>query len=87
MQCTKSYSGTDKIWDHPTEDIAGGHCMIVTGYKLVNGEPTFLIRNSWGESWASAAGRPGHTWFIKDYMTATCTEDIWVATISPELTL
>ena len=31
----------------------GGHAVLVVGYKLVNGAPHFIVRNSWGP-WADA---------------------------------
>jgi hypothetical protein len=32
--------------------VDGGHCVLITGYKYINGALVFRIRNSWGTDWA-----------------------------------
>ena len=39
--------------------IAGGHCVEITDYKMVESTRYFKIRNSWGEAW----GVKGEAWF------------------------
>ena len=76
-----SYSNTDKVWEAPTEKIAGLHAMIITGVREVSGNLQFYIRNSWGNNW----GRNGHTWFDQSYLLHPTTSDIWVPTLMPNL--
>ena len=75
------YSNTDKVWEAPTEAIAGLHAMIVTGVRQVDNSVQFYIRNSWGTNW----GRNGHTWFDQSYFLHPTTSDIWVPTMMPNL--
>ncbi len=45
------------------EEAVGGHEMLIVGYKdepLVAGGGYFLVRNSWGKSWAWESEYPGH---------------------------
>jgi C1A family cysteine protease len=34
-----------------TESFEGGHCMICSGWRLIGGEPYFIVQNSWGTAW------------------------------------
>lgn len=36
------------------------HCVQLTGYNLNNGNPYWMVRNSWGTSWGSNPGFPGY---------------------------
>jgi len=61
-------SATDN-WSYPPTDSDGlytqcasgqpNHAIGVIGWKKVDGKVYFKIRNSWGTSWGSDAGRPG----------------------------
>jgi C1A family cysteine protease len=49
--------GSDWRFDpaQDTEDnIAGGHAIMLTGYKTSNGKTIFTFKNSWGTSWGKA---------------------------------
>jgi C1A family cysteine protease len=35
------------------EAIKGGHCVHICGWCNVNGQPYFIIRNSWGTNWGN----------------------------------
>lgn len=46
------------VFDREEGDV-GGHAVVAVGLgSLANGEPSILIRNSWGEAW----GIGGHAW-------------------------
>jgi len=47
----------------PGERVEAGHGILVTGYGHHNGDPHFLIRNSWGTSWGVA----GHALIPRTY--------------------
>jgi hypothetical protein len=53
-----------RIFDPPIHTLAkGGHCVCITGFVPDTTEPTggyFILRNSWGPSWASQASSPGY---------------------------
>lgn len=61
----------------PGESIVGYHAMLIVGYDA--DRDMFLVRNSWGSSWASEndKGFPGHAWipyeYIKEYCHAAAT--------------
>jgi hypothetical protein len=37
-----------------SSDIAGGHAIMLTGYKVENGKTIFTFKNSWGATWGNA---------------------------------
>jgi C1A family cysteine protease len=77
------YTGGGKVWGPPSSSI-GGHAMVVVGVRIAsNGAREFLIRNSWGTSW----GDDGHCWFNEDYLMSDQTNDLWVPTLVPALTV
>ncbi len=55
-------------WEFPTDasgildpnvsDIAGGHCVVITGYRRQSNVTYYHIRNSWGTAW----GDRGYGW-------------------------
>lgn len=59
----------------PTDQIAGGHCMVVVGWDGTN----FTVKNSWGGNW----GDNGFCYFTPDYLTWDNTTDLWVPTLGP----
>jgi C1A family cysteine protease len=65
----------------PPKDSIGNHAMILTGYKKVNGNYQFKVRNSWGNLW----GKNGHCWITDDYLNHYTTSDLWVPTLAPIL--
>ncbi len=56
-------------------DLAGGHCMAVTGYDGDN----FEVVNSWGANW----GDGGFCRFSADYLSWGLTSDLWVCDSLP----
>jgi len=69
------YTGDNKVFD-PPKDSMGGHAMLITGIRTINGVREFFIRNSWGEGW----GNKGHCWFSSDYINWASTHDFFVPT-------
>ncbi len=55
------------------EAVAGGHCMIVTGYD--DASQRFRVRNSWSKDW----GKAGDALMPYPYLTNTdLTSDLWI---------
>lgn len=50
----------------PPYDTESGHAVLIVGHGELNGEPHFLIRNSWGLGW----GSNGHAWISEGYAKA-----------------
>lgn len=59
----------------PGQNIAGGHAMVVAGYR----GDSFLIPNSWGLDW----GMFGWCNFSADYMAHPMTRDLWIVEHAP----
>ena len=59
----------------PTGNYIGNHCMIISGWSA--SKNAFEIRNSWGEGW----GDLGYTYFTPEYIKASFTKDLFVATL------
>jgi C1A family cysteine protease len=56
----------------PNEQVLGGHCQLIVGYDTAS--QMFLIRNSWGTSWALT----GYEWMPYVYLTDTnLCDDFW----------
>jgi C1A family cysteine protease len=70
--------GKDYVFQKPTANLVGGHCMLVVGVRR-NPELQFLLRNSWSSSW----GHNGHIWITKEYMETAM--DCWAPYRSPDL--
>lgn len=45
---------------------AGGHAVVISGYRETNSGKQFLIHNSWGESW----GEKGFAWITEQTLSA-----------------
>ncbi len=45
-------TGADGILATENLTVDGGHCMVITGFKYIDGALHFRVRNSWGASWA-----------------------------------
>lgn len=57
------------------EQIIGGHCMVIVGYKLINGALYFIVQNSWGTD----VGDEGFFYIPAQYLLdPRITQDIWV---------
>lgn len=53
-----------------TENMIGGHAMLIVGYN----ETHFIVRNSWGEGW----GEGGYCYIPIEYLTNTnLADDFW----------
>lgn len=56
----------------PNEKVLGGHCVVAVGY---DGKGNFIVRNSWGPSWALA----GYCLMPVAYLTnPNLASDMWV---------
>lgn len=59
------YPTSSNVIDDGKENSAI-HALVIVGYgRYSNNEPCFLIRNSWGESWAN----DGHAWLTEKFIT------------------
>ena len=74
------FNRSDVVWDAPSSWV-GGHALVASGVRYVDGERQFLIKNSWSSSW----GDGGRTWFKESYMVWGQTDDLWVMTRVPAL--
>lgn len=76
------YNSELPIFSLPSVSM-GRHAMIIVGVKYINGTRHFEVRNSWGKSW----GYNGHCLMTEDYINSSDTNDIWVATLMPNLVI
>lgn len=60
--------------DVASEGVLGGHAVCVVGYDTIAGGLCWLVRNSWGSSWAAS----GYCW-----MPAAYTQFWWEALTTP----
>lgn len=68
-----------------SEQLLGGHCVVVTGYKMISGLLYWICDNSWGEGW----GDKGRFYMPVGYLTnSNLADDFWViqAVTSPDPT-
>jgi len=42
------------VYKHTSGSLLGGHAVKMIGWGVENGEPYWLIANSWGEDWGEA---------------------------------
>jgi C1A family cysteine protease len=64
-----------QIISPPSGGYIGGHAMVFTAW--IGSENVFEVRNSWGEDW----GDMGYTYFTPEYVKASITHDLFVATL------
>ncbi len=58
---------------HPTEQLLGGHAILICGYDVT--KKAFTFRNSWGDSWADK----GYGYLPFDYLLdSNLSDDFWV---------
>ncbi len=74
VRITRSFFAPDPRSHMVPEDgsTVGLHAVVVVGKADLNGAPSFLIRNSWGEAW----GIQGHAWLAASYVDARATHVI-----------
>lgn len=74
-QVDKGFEDLSSIgpWHRPTQNIQGGHAMVVVGYLAGRG---FIVKNSWSRSW----GENGFCIMDPDVFTWDQTQDLWVPT-------
>lgn len=60
----------------PSEQVLGGHCLLIVGYKAdAQKGTTFIVRNSWGASW----GDKGYCYIPGQYLIdPQMASDFWV---------
>jgi C1A family cysteine protease len=64
LQCYDSFEGDQAnatgVIPYPdlnTEQVIGGHCMVIVGYhEGIGDDDTFVFRNSWGTQWGGHGG-------------------------------
>lgn len=67
------------------EQVLGGHCVLVVGYIVREGQPVWICRNSWGDGW----GDHGYFYMPQKYLlSASLSDDFWTvqAVSSPDPT-
>lgn len=66
----------------PSEDVLGGHAVMLCGYEQFQGEDCFIFKNSWGTEWGDFGyGRIPCRYFIREEgMDAPLADDIWAIT-------
>lgn len=58
-----------------SESVLGGHAVLVCGYIQINGQPYWIVRNSWGASW----GDKGYFYMPQQYLlNSQLSSDFWV---------
>lgn len=69
--------GSDGIMPFPniqSERVLGGHAVVITGYKPIDGHLYFEVRNSWGPNW----GDSGYFYMPARYaVTPEFANDFW----------
>lgn len=79
--CDNTFNNKDYIVSTPLGNTVGNHSMLIVGYKIVDGNTLFRIRNSWSKGW----GEQGYCWFDESYINSYLSRDFWVPTNIPEL--
>jgi len=71
------YRGGGHVWYDMSGQVAGGHAMLIVGFKYIEATKKylFLVRNSWSDRW----GDDGYCWVGQDLITSE-TYDRWVGT-------
>lgn len=57
-----------------TEELLGGHAVLIVGYKYIKDDLYFIVRNSWGEQW----GDKGYFYLPVEYIKKGYAYDFWV---------
>lgn len=74
--------GSDGIMPLPKinqEQVLGGHAVVIVGYKFINDQLYFEVRNSWGPNW----GDNGYFWMPAQYaISPDYCDDFWHVNIT-----
>lgn len=67
-------NGIVSVPDEKSERVIGGHAMVLCGYKRIDGQLYFKVRNSWGSEW----GDNGCCWIPESVVTSpSLSDDYW----------
>lgn len=78
FEAFKYYKSGKVAMPESSGKLLGGHAMVIVGFD--NEESTFIVRNSWGESW----GESGYCKMPYAYLEAAEADDFWVPTLAVE---
>jgi C1A family cysteine protease len=66
--------GVMPLPDPSREKLLGGHAVVIVGYRPINGQLYFEVRNSWGDGW----GDQGYFWMPAVYaVSPQFCSDFW----------
>lgn len=74
-----SLSGYVSTVDEMKENFLGGHALLATGFKTVDGITYVIVRNSWGSAW----GDKGYCYIPQSYWDNGLVTDMWTASAKP----
>lgn len=72
----RTYSAGDVLGIPDLSDIIGGHSMVFTGVRYIDGQRCWVVRNSWSEAY----GDRGHLLIDDAWASWPALSDLWVLT-------